>query len=60
MIAADEDEENDLRHKLTVDEERLWKKTKGEPNTREDWEDLNMTLVAYKRRRIARHAGGSR
>lgn len=42
-------------HALTPDEERIWKTVKAERNTREDWEDLNRTMVGYKRRYIARH-----
>lgn len=43
-------------HKLSLEEERLWKQTKDEPNTYEDWADLNASIVAYRRRRIERHA----
>lgn len=45
----------DPRHHLTAAEEREWRELKREPNTYEDWEDLNATITAYKRRYIARH-----
>lgn len=54
-MIADPDEDAASIHKLSAGEERLWKRTKDERNTREDWEDLNATIVAYRRRRIARH-----
>lgn len=40
---------------LSPEEERLWKQTKGERTTREDWLDLHASIVAYKRRCVARH-----
>jgi len=42
-------------HKLTREEDAAWKRTKDEWNTYEDWVDLNATIIAYRRRRIARH-----
>lgn len=47
--------EADGRHKLWPNEERIWRRVKKEPNTREDWEDLNATITAYRRRFMQRH-----
>jgi hypothetical protein len=46
----------EAQHKLSPDEDRLWERLKKEPNTYEDWEDLNTSIVAYQRRYIARHS----
>lgn len=45
------------RHHLTLQEERDWKRLKNEPNTREDWEDLNALITAFRRRFVERHRG---
>lgn len=42
-------------HPRTKEQEQEWKRTKSEPNSREDWADLHNAIEEYKQRRTARH-----
>lgn len=45
-------------HPMTKAEQAEWNRVRKELRTVEDWRDLHNTIEAYKRRLMARHAGG--